>query len=292
VDTGLQELEQSLVRLGLTTLEAAVYIGLLQQGTATGYRIAKLIGKPTGNVYKVIDTLQSKGALEIDHGQTMLCRPTRPSEFLKILKARFDRLHEEAAQQLAKLPDPVDDTRIYQIRDRDHLMTKCHEMLSRATTVVLLDVSPALFQALRRDLERLVAQDTLIAAKVYESTELPGAHLVPDPAPSVIERRWPVEWLKIVVDGLAHVRALLAKSGSTVLQAHWTTSPYLTWSHHVGLASEIAYAALRREIGEHSDIDYVRELDGRMETLLCRHAPGYRRLMAGLGVNVGGVTAQ
>ena len=64
-----------LVSLGFTALAAEIYAWLPEEAPVTGYRIAQAIGKPAPNVYKAIETLETKGAVMVDEGKSRLCRP-------------------------------------------------------------------------------------------------------------------------------------------------------------------------------------------------------------------------
>ena len=59
---------------GFTALEAEIYVYLLQESPATGYKIAKGIGRSFTNVYKAISALRSKGAILVDEGSNRLSR--------------------------------------------------------------------------------------------------------------------------------------------------------------------------------------------------------------------------
>jgi len=47
-----------LVPFGFTNLESEIYVFLLGESPATGYRIAQAIGKPAANTYKAIESLR------------------------------------------------------------------------------------------------------------------------------------------------------------------------------------------------------------------------------------------
>jgi HTH-type transcriptional regulator, sugar sensing transcriptional regulator len=51
----------SLISLGFTPLEAEVYVCLVQDSPATGYRIAQTVGRPVAGIYKTIESLANKG---------------------------------------------------------------------------------------------------------------------------------------------------------------------------------------------------------------------------------------
>ena len=56
VNTGIDALRE----LGFTELESRIYIFLLEESPATGYRIAQAIEKPVANTYKAIELLYYK----------------------------------------------------------------------------------------------------------------------------------------------------------------------------------------------------------------------------------------
>jgi sugar-specific transcriptional regulator TrmB len=73
---------QSLVSLGFTPLEAEVYVCLVQDSPATGYRVAQAVGRPVAGIYKTIESLANKGAVVLDDGESRLCRAVPPAELL------------------------------------------------------------------------------------------------------------------------------------------------------------------------------------------------------------------
>ena len=56
------ELLTLLREIGLSELEATIYIWLLENKRSTGYKIAMQIGKPVANTYKALKSLQPVAA--------------------------------------------------------------------------------------------------------------------------------------------------------------------------------------------------------------------------------------
>ena len=79
----------SLRELGLTGLEAEAYAWLLTASPATGYGVAKGLGKPTANTYKALESLREKGAVVTDDDETRSYRAVPPPELLAALERRF-----------------------------------------------------------------------------------------------------------------------------------------------------------------------------------------------------------
>lgn len=60
---------ESLIALGFSGIEAAIYVHLLENSPATGYQIAKGIEKPNANTYQALDSMVQQGFLLVDGGQ-------------------------------------------------------------------------------------------------------------------------------------------------------------------------------------------------------------------------------
>src|SRR4051812_48967141 len=97
------KLVSALEELGLSGSEAAVYAYLVQHSPATGYRVAQAIGKPVANTYKTIASLEEKGAVLIDDGETRACRAVPAEEFLARLDSQFRDRRARAAREFTEL---------------------------------------------------------------------------------------------------------------------------------------------------------------------------------------------
>jgi sugar-specific transcriptional regulator TrmB len=94
-----------LLSAGLNDLEADVYLCLLDEDLLTGYKIGKLLGKPTANVYKAIDSLARKGALMIEDKQKGLCKAVPAVDFFTAAEAASNaepRRRKRLLQELAR----------------------------------------------------------------------------------------------------------------------------------------------------------------------------------------------
>ena len=237
---------QSLMELGLTSLEAQIYTFLLQQSPATGYRVAKAVGKPAANVYKALQTLETKGAVEVDRGKVRMVRAVPVEELLEVLEGRFRRHRNHAADTLKHLPGPSGDTRIYHLRDRDQVFERCRQLIRSAESVVLLDIFPKPLVELKSDLEAASQRGLTVEIKVYHPFEVTGVDVTLEPDHKQIRSRWPVQWINLVTDGSEMLLALLDRDAKRVLQAVWSGSPFLSYIGYIGLVNEIALTYLRR----------------------------------------------
>ena len=75
----------SLVALGFSKLEAAIYIYLLKESPATGYQIAKAIDKAKANTYQALDSMTQHGLLMVEDGKPRRYRAVPHREMLRRL---------------------------------------------------------------------------------------------------------------------------------------------------------------------------------------------------------------
>jgi sugar-specific transcriptional regulator TrmB len=269
---------QALMNLGLTALEAEIYTLLLQQSPATGYAVAKELGKPAPNVYKALETLEAKGAIEVDRGETRVCRPVPAGEMLSLLERRFREQRDLAADGLRRLPGPEDDARIYHLRNRDQIVEKVGQLLAGTKTIALIDAHWNTLDELKPDLEQAVARGVIVAFKAYSEVEVDGVEVTVDPKHEEMRTRWPAQWFVMAVDGSQILQSLVTADGSRVVQAVWSSSPFLSWMLHSSLHHEIAWTAASRMLVDGESIDPVEKMEELNERYRAPDAQGYHRL--------------
>lgn len=272
--------QQALAELGLSPLEADVYVWLLQHAPATAYRVSKGLGKPTANTYKAVESLFHKGALLLAEGEGREVRPVPPAELLGALERRFRTRLARAAAGLERLPQLEQDEHVWRLRNSAQVLERLRAMLGEAREVAVLDLFPWAVEALRADLERAAGRGLLLAAKVYAPCVLEGVRTVLEPRAERVTARWAGLWANAVVDGREHLLAWLSPDGSRVRQAVCSASPFLSWIYHTGLVRELITSALERALDEGRSREELVELLASFEGLRAEHAPGYLALQA------------
>lgn len=234
---------KALAELGFTGLESEIYAFLVRESPATGYRIAQAIGKPVANTYKAIQTLQAKGAIEVEDGETRLCRAVPSAELLDRLGREFESRRAQAKDLLGKLGTPPLDDRIYQLRSATQVLQRARETVQTAKRVVLLaapratvlDLTDAIAAATARGVQVLVkttGEVTLAKVEVFVATR----------ADDLVHHS---QFLRLVADGEQLLSAHLNEENTTAL---WTRNPALALPAHEGLAAEISLLAVADRI--------------------------------------------
>ena len=268
----------ALGELGFTALEAEVYLILLAESSATGYRVAQLLGKPTANVYKALESLEQKGAVLIEEGTSRAARAIDPEEVLAQAERGFQARRERAARSLARARSSSSDEKLYALRSYDQVFERARAMLDRAEKLAIVDVFPAPFALLRPSIEAAIARGVDVALEVYEPTELDGADIVVSWTPELTLQRWPGDGVHIVVDAQEWLIALLARGERAVRQAFWTASPFLAATQHTCLAADFMQMKLRRLVDARIPHEIVEAELAPYERFRLSKLPGYARL--------------
>ena len=274
---------QPLRNLGFTDLEARIYTELLRESPSSGYQVAKALRKPAANVYKALQTLEGRGAVLVDEGETRLCRAVPAGEFLQRLDRQFQAQKKQAAEALKNLPGPREDVRIYQIGSPEQVMERCRKMLADAEQIVMMDLFPMPLAELRAEIEAATARGIEVVVKVYAPSEISGAEVILEPDHQAVLGRWPGEWVNLVRDGSEFLYALLAKDGRRVIQGVWSESPYLSTILMNSFIFEMSFTALKRDFQRGATRQELQATFEKTQEYLRPDLPGYKRLLKHLG---------
>jgi sugar-specific transcriptional regulator TrmB len=283
-----ENLLSTLTDLGLSGSEAAVYAQLVKSSPATGYKVAKAIGKPVANTYKTIASLEEKGAIVVDDSGSRLCRAIPPQEFLARLQRQFDERRARAAGALSALVrsserSPEDeDPRVYRLHSRSQVMERARVMLARATRCALVDVFPDPLAELADDIDRCAARGIDVVVKPYADITLKRAVVVPIiSSERDLPDLWPGHHLNICIDAGESLLALLEPRGDGVIQAIFTASPYLAAIQHYGVQFEFMITHLRDAIYKDADNATLRGILNSYRRFSISQMPGYKTLLTG-----------
>ena len=134
----------SLVALGFTRLEAAIYVHLLEDSPATGYQIAKTIEKPNANTYQALESMTQRGLLLVEDGKPRRYRAVPHQEMLRHLEAAYTSRVESASRELDAVRPASGDLQVYRITESEAVIERCRAMLSRARRKVVVDAFPGI----------------------------------------------------------------------------------------------------------------------------------------------------
>ncbi|TYL39121.1 TrmB family transcriptional regulator [Natronococcus pandeyae] len=147
-------------RLGLTSYEAKVFIGLHQIGSGTARDVARVVDVPRSQVYSVAESLEERGLLEVQQSSPIRYRPVSVEEARTTLEERFEREQERAFDYVSTVKQEPngEETQedIWTVRGRSRVDDRIADILSAADRRLLFGarlpelVTPQIEQTLEK----------------------------------------------------------------------------------------------------------------------------------------------
>ena len=268
----------SLSTLGFTDLEGAVYAYLVENSPATPYRVAQGIGRPVANTYKAVEALHKKGAVLIDETGNRMCQAVPPPELLSGLQRSFSDRYEQAARALSRLKPSAETERIFSLTSTEQVFDRCEQLIEQAESVVLVDAFPGIVDIIGPWLKAAAKRDVTVVLQTYKPTDIDGVEVIPYQAAELSLRRWPGQWMIVVVDGAEYLFAYMSGDAKVVYQAIWCGSAFLALPQHSNLAIAFRAAILEHLVMEEAENSEMLVALKRTEQWLVLGTRGYNEL--------------
>ncbi len=270
----------SLVALGLNDLEAETYALLLGGEAMTGYRIGKMLGRATANVYKAIDSLARRGAVLLTEGENRLCSAVPAAEFLRHTQSTLEANVRRAEAALADSAPPAHDERIYELQSVPLVEERFRGMLRRCTTIAVVDAFPAPLARVADSLIAAAKRGIAVHLLTYKPFSLPGVNVVVTPAGREVVEHWNSHQLNLVTDSRECLLSLLQRDLARVHQAMWSQSLYLSAMLHAGMMREQAFHRIWQVQDAPDALDKIRQVLSEQVFFHNSEIPGQRALLA------------
>jgi len=232
-----ETLMQMLRKIGLSELEANIYIWLLENKRSTGYKISGQIGKPVANTYKALKSLQKKGAVVSDVTTGTKYFDTIPvEEFLNKLQNEFTSKKEKILNEVENLEVYQEQRGIYELGSEELVYEKVKSMISTAEKTLLIDAFPAPLKEISKFLEK--AKDTAIYLKSYSAETINNTRQIKASLPDLPYNDLNGQWLIVLKDTTESLIAFFNKDCSKLIHAIWTCDPFLSFVLFNGSAYE------------------------------------------------------
>jgi sugar-specific transcriptional regulator TrmB len=233
--TDVRAAAEILTQLGFSEIEALTYCQLLQTPAATGYRVAKAIGKSQANVYSALSTLAGKGAVVVDTDPSGGYHAVPTAELLARLSREYQNRCASAQQALTEIEAATSESGIHKLRNPAQVYERASAMCLRAKDSIAFELFRQPFQRLREALAQAERRGVGVAGVTFHpGDDLPGATSVL----AVKHARtdlWPGEQLTLVTDAKEALVALFHRSSGEVMHAVYTDSIYLSCLLHAAV---------------------------------------------------------
>lgn len=229
------QIAEKLTQIGFTQLESEVYLQLLITGSNTGYAIAKGIGKPVANVYKAIESLSNKGAVENSMAESKICTAVPWQQLLSIQKKSFTEKINSISKSLEKLPAQQQDEKVYQLSNLEHVLEQSIRLVEEADHIVLADIEPEAVEWLQKPLVNAAKRGVEVRIKVYQPIELEGVKVTLRQRGEEVYAKTRDISFSLCADGKLTMLALVTADKTRVIQAFRTQSSLMSLSIYYAL---------------------------------------------------------
>jgi len=247
------------MKIGFSQLESEVYLYLLTEGAHTGYAVAKATGKAVANVYKAIERLAQKGAVEQSSGTSKQCIAVPWRQLITSETKKFNSNMEALTHALTRLPEHQDDEQVYQIKNAGQVKDQAVHMIDNAERVILANIEPQLINFLREPLIAAAVRGVEVRIKVYEEVDMPGVIVVLRQNGKQVYDKTGDAQFQLCSDGKEMLNALLTLDTNDVIQAFRSKSALMTLMLYNQLLYELVLTDIK-EVISMGDIEKAQQI--------------------------------
>jgi len=250
--------------LGLSELEATIYIWLLENRRSTGYKISGKIGKPVANTYKALKSLQNKGAVIRDETTGTSYFDTIPvEEFLNKIENEFSRKKERIIDEVKQLDVIQEKTGIFELDSIELMYEKAASIIKSAETSLLIDGHPAPMNMLKDCILAKRNADIPILLKNYDELEFEGIKQLHNPNTEMHLGGLQAQWIVVIKDATEALLAFFDHSGEELKHCIWIRDPYISLILFNGSSLEFNLTEVFKEVyGDNENkIDNIKKIN-------------------------------
>ncbi len=257
------KLADLLGEMGLSNLEATIYIWLLENKRSTGYKIASKIGKPVANTYKALKSLERKGAVISDNTSNKLYYDTIPIEqFLNKIEKEFTKKREGIIEEVDKLNVKQEPIGIYELQSSELVYEKVISMIESAEHSLIIDSFPTPLQMITPHILENNSRGLQIFLKHYADETIKGVRQIAKTESDIVLDELLGQWLIIIKDANETLIAFFDRSGEEMIHAVWIQDAFLSLIHFSGSIIECVLSEILEIIynDENTTIESIKHI--------------------------------
>jgi len=260
------ELATLLRKMGLSELEAKVYIWLLENHRSTGYKIAMQIGKPVANTYKALKSLEKKGAVVCDNSSNKIYFDTIPvEEFLNKIEKEFSNQRKKIIEEVNNLDVQQDPIGIYELQSQELVYEKAKSMINTAENTLLIDCFPAPMKNIKEHFTKERTKEISIYVKNYSGEDIDNVNQIKATNAGLPYDVLDGQWMVVLKDTSESLIALFNKDGSELNHCLWIKDPFISFVLFNGSAHEFNFTEVYDKVYNNEDnkIENIKKVNNR-----------------------------
>lgn len=128
-------------KIGLTDAEAKVYLGLLKNGSSSGYEASKVSAVPRSKIYNILESLVIKGFILYSESESTNKYAAVPiAEIVKKVEHETKNTLDELIENLKDYPMKTDLEYIWHIRQNENVFAKCRDVINGTKDELLIQI--------------------------------------------------------------------------------------------------------------------------------------------------------
>lgn len=142
-----EEAKKVLREIGLTEYELRVYLSLIERGVMTASELSEHSNVPYSKIYEVLNSLERKGWIEVEHGRPSRYFPKAPIEALEATKIQIEEKIKKWERKVAEELQPIYEKRelrekpdIWILRGEFNIIAKIQEMIEKASSELMIAI--------------------------------------------------------------------------------------------------------------------------------------------------------
>lgn len=228
--------------LGLSGLEAEVYIAVLSNPGSTGYRVSQLLGKAAPNVYKALNSLVVKGAVLPDDGDSSRTYAALSvSELASRESERISGIAREIERELSGKRKQAPQEGLYSLSSISQVFARAESMIDDAAKLIVLDGDTEPVKKLSSRLELAAARGVKVLIHGRKPLRIEGCMYIPS-----VSEGWKGEFLVLVSDARQYLISFMSQGMRQLHRAVWSSNFVAPCMHRSYLGKALFYRTVMR----------------------------------------------
>jgi len=229
------------MELGLSKLQAKIYLELLRMPNQTGYRIAQSLNEPVANTYKALEMLINKGVSIVDEsGPKKKYAVLSIENFLNQIESSFTNKRKFIEDEFKKIKPSPAQHGIFKIENIGQLYEVAKAIIKNATDIIAIDSTSLPLETLKSYLELSAKKGVQVIVKTYREITITGCEIVYAEKNDLKLSEPPFQYFTITCPGYDYLSALLNIENESIIEAISSKSKYLSFMVYNGMFSEFA----------------------------------------------------
>jgi len=168
-----EDAKKALREIGLTEYELKAYLSLIERGVMTASELSQHSGVPYSKIYEVLNSLERKGWIEVEHGRPSKYYPKSPIEALEATKIQIEDKIKNWERKVIEELQPIYERReirekpdIWILRGEYSIMAKIQEMIEKASSELMIAIPSFAKNLVERYAQQILSKQQKTETKI------------------------------------------------------------------------------------------------------------------------------